>query len=245
VIHSKFDSAYKWREWCRGFLRDEKGNWKKGKSKQVVKLDHFDNYPEITDIFHKLGVFDNSKFKDLDFKLLGLKQLGDIYDWIDGTWLEHFALLQVRRIEVKYQIFDSATSIYIGNPQETEKTKFEIDVAFMRGHQLFAVSCTTAMPLNKEGTQNLRLDYFKNKLFEAYIRARQLGGDEARVALVCCASRKETFTLRTEITNVFQADPNASEQKDSKIIIFGREDLLNLSEKISEWIEDNDQEAAK
>lgn len=245
VVHSDFNSAYKWRKWCRDFLRDENGDWKKGKGKQVVKLDYFDGHHKIKEVFYKLGISDNSKFKDLDFQSLGLAKLGNIYDWIDGTWLEHFALIKIEEIREQYQISDIKTSIYIKNPNSNDKTKFEIDVAFMRGHQLFAISCSTAMPLKKEGEQKLNNHYFKNKLYEAYIRARQLGGDEARVALICCANGKEVNELRTEITNVFQPDSEKDNQKDTKLTVFGREDLLNLSEKISEWIDDNDQEAAK
>ena len=32
----------------------------------------------------------------------------------------------------------------------------------------------------------IELLLLKQKLFEAYIRARQVGGEEARVALICC-----------------------------------------------------------
>ena len=39
----------------------------------------------------------------------------------------------------------------------------------------------------------------KQKLFEADVRARQIGGDEARTALVCRAMKKTTNALENEM----------------------------------------------
>jgi hypothetical protein len=54
-------------------------------------------------------------------------------------------------------------------------TEFEIDIALMRGPRLYVVSCTT------DSTKKL----CKSKLFEVAMRARQMGGDLARSAVVC------------------------------------------------------------
>ncbi|MEW6227510.1 MAG: hypothetical protein AB1700_05355 [Bacillota bacterium] len=56
---------------------------------------------------------------------------------------------------------------------------FQVDVAHCRGHRLYALSCTTSKPSNDA------LYKAKNKLFEVSFRAKQLGGDLARSALVC------------------------------------------------------------
>lgn len=115
-----------------------------------------------------------------------------------------------------------------------KKTKFQFDVAFTRGHQLFAISCTTITDRSN----------CKQKLFEAYIRAQQLGGSEARIALVCCASPKDVSDLRTQISNVLKPKPDAVAQ-DTKITVFGRKDLPNLANKLAEWVKDNDRETQK
>ncbi|MFP4441185.1 MAG: hypothetical protein ACLFVO_28460 [Chloroflexaceae bacterium] len=66
---------------------------------------------------------------------------------------------------------------------------FEFDVAFMRGHQLFGLSCS-AMTKKPE---------LKKKLFEAAVRAAQLGGGETCFALVCCADGNNLRDLKSQL----------------------------------------------
>ncbi|MFM6154425.1 MAG: DUF1887 domain-containing protein, partial [Sphaerospermopsis kisseleviana] len=70
------------------------------------------------------------------------------------------------------------------------------------------------------------------KLFEAHLRARQLGGDEARVALVCFSDRPEW--IKDDMR--FAID-------DRKIEVFGIDDIENLADGIADWIESNNREA--
>lgn len=88
----------------------------------------------------------------------------------------------------------------------------------MRDYQLFALSCTTTD----------KHSLCKQKLFEAALRARQLGGAEARVALVCCHDRPELLKAELEIVT-----------RDRKLAVFGRQDLEHLSQKIADWIGQN------
>ena len=99
---------------------------------------------------------------------------------------------------------------------------FQFDVAFMRGYQLFAISCTTSA----------KDDLCKVKLFEARTRALQLGGSEARVALVCCSGNPDV--LKAELRGTTE---------DSKIEVFGREDLPNLREKFNTWITEQEKKS--
>src|SRR5690606_10157904 len=85
------------------------------------------------------------------------------------------------------------------------KTEFEVDVALIRGHRLYVVSCTTA--------QEKAL--CKSKLFEVAMRARHMGGDLARSALVCL--RDDVGQLRSDIASVWDA-PNGP-------AVFGLADL--------------------
>jgi hypothetical protein len=66
----------------------------------------------------------------------------------------------------------------------------------------------------------------KLKLFEAYRRAKQIGGDEARVALVCCYEKPE------EIKKGFMSSIN-----DPKVNVFGCAELTKLSENLEKWIQ--------
>ena len=94
-------------------------------------------------------------------------------------------------------------------------------MAFTRGYQLFAISVSTTS----------KRDLCKVKLFEAYLRARQMGGDEARVALICCTDEPDSLKAEVAVLD------------DKKIAVFGRDDLMDLSSRIEDWIKQNDKDA--
>jgi hypothetical protein len=90
--------------------------------------------------------------------------------------------------------------------------QFEVDVAMVRAHRLYLISCTT------DDTKKL----CKSKLFEVAMRARQLGGDLARSALVCLidgqdGKGKYIDQLRGDVASVWEA-PNKPQ-------VFGLADL--------------------
>ena len=90
--------------------------------------------------------------------------------------------------------------------------EFEVDVVLVRGHRLFLISCTT----------DTTLAQCKSKLFEVAMRARQLGGDLARSALVCLidgTNEKGPLVdqLRHDVAGVWEA-PNTPR-------VFGAADL--------------------
>lgn len=254
-FHTKPELGKLWREWCNKVLRkatrDQEDKWLK--EKELEKVDplplgipsdletkpqvSLKNYPEIIEALKMLGCANAADALSLqEIQPTGFKDLSNLCKWLDGEWLEDYTLQQVQQVSGELKIYESAASFWIKDPASREKrTKFQFDVAFTRGYQLFALSCTTID--NKAGC--------KQKLFEGYIRARQLGGDEARVALVCCANPKDTNALKTEITNVFKSSPDSNTQSDSKLTVFGREDLLKLSDKIEQWIRENDAEAGR
>ncbi|MBP0002360.1 MAG: DUF1887 family protein [Cyanobacteria bacterium SBC] len=173
--------------------------------------------PQITSKARKAGLTDWKSFRDL---FTG-----------EGYWLENYTLAKVKEISkkigIKYE--NSMMSFRVVDDKRKAKTKnqkaskFELDLAFIRGYQLFAISCTVSP--NK--------DVCKNKLFEAYLRARELGGDEARVALVCCYANPEKI----------EQDMAKFGIRDSKIKVFGREHLANLAEEIADWVKKLDREA--
>lgn len=138
--------------------------------------------------------------------------------YLDGLWLEHYVLQQVKSIADKHSINDYGLNFEV--PLKGAYG-FEFDVAFTRGYQLFAISVSTTS----------KRDMCKNKLFEAYLRARQMGGDEARVALICCTNEPDTLKAEVAVLD------------EKKIAVFGRDDLIDLSSKIEEWIKQNDKDA--
>lgn len=83
---------------------------------------------------------------------------------------------------------------------------FEIDVAFINKHRLYAISCTASIMKKPKDT----LVNCKRKLFEIAIRAQQLGGALARSALVCLmdgGNEKSSYVeqLRNDIADIWDA----------------------------------------
>ena len=59
-----------------------------------------------------------------------------------------------------------------------------------------------------------------------FVRARQLGGDEARFSLVCCL--ENPGAMEKDVNQVWGAE--------GKIRVFGREHLLDLAQHLRDWI---------
>ncbi len=154
----------------------------------------------------------------------GCKDEQDFCKWLSGTWLESAVLSALQNCSQELDLQECCMDL---QPEMlhngTGKTGFQFDVAAIRGYQLFAFSCSTESGEDRGGRGRL-----KQKLFEAYVRARQMGGDEACVALVCCAKQEMADELENEIRHVFN-------QK-GRIRVFGRGDLVNLTENIADWI---------
>lgn len=149
----------------------------------------------------------------------GFREPEDLCKWLDGGyWLESCVLQALQEIAQSQRLHDLCTGIRI--PTIGDKD-FELDVIAIRDYQLYGFSCTTESESDPGGRGQLKL-----KLFEAYVRATQLGGDEARVALVCAADDPDG--LQAEMRRDLEA-PN--------IRVFGRRDLLRLASRFAHWIE--------
>jgi len=94
------------------------------------------------------------------------------YDFLRGVWFEYWIGGLVEGIAKEC---DVSIDIKCERDDDT-KREIQIDVALVRGHRFYVISCTTE-------TEEIHI--CKNKLFEVGIRARQLGGDLARAAMVC------------------------------------------------------------
>ena len=96
--------------------------------------------------------------------------------FLRAIWLEEWVYKKIKDtkcVEDRNLHADIHVSASIGDRD------FQLDVVAIRGHHLFLASCTTSQNLN----------VCKLKLFEVSTRARQLGGDLARSALVCLVDR--------------------------------------------------------
>ncbi|BAZ06398.1 Card1-like endonuclease domain-containing protein [Calothrix sp. NIES-3974] len=228
-IFTDKSKANQWFDWYYHKFReqaykDSRGDWRSPTDleKMVIPLDNLPQ--EIIAGFQQEGfITDDNQLSLSKVKATNqFAQLEYFCKWLDGLWLEHYVLEQVKNIANANSITDYGLNFEI--PLVGTKNGFEFDVAFTRGYQLFAISCTTTD----------RRYLCKQKLFEAYLRARQMGGDEARVALVCCSN--EPDTIKAEITDSIN---------DKKIKVVGREHLTNLSQELVYWIQENDRETSK
>ena len=221
--------AKEYRKWCNGNLRNG-GNLCKSSELKKVEL-------PAGGLFDILQPFwgDSKNLKELN--AIWGRSPGDIEKtakWLDGVWLEDYVLDSILQIKDQANVHQVAKSI---EPLKNgSKRDFEFDVAAMRGYQLFALSCTT-------GSRKAEL---KRKLFELLIRASQMGGDEARAALVCCAPPQkaplgsDNNTIQYHTNNcpekILQEVEESWDVK-GKIKIFGEEHLENLQENLLQWFE--------
>jgi len=138
----------------------------------------------------------------------GLKSPRELSLWLDGMWLEDWALACVKALGYEHRARSLTGRAY---------RRFEIDVALMRGYQLFALSCGVTSDRRRA----------KLKFLEIYTRARQIGGDEARVGLVCAVDDPQG--LEQEIAHEWDAS--------NRVRVFGRQHLPDLQAYFKTWFE--------
>jgi hypothetical protein len=145
------------------------------------------------------------------------ESVGHVAEWLAGPWLEEYVLEAVRSVAQECHITDYALGLEsnIWEPKNVKEEIFESDVLVMQGHRLFYISVTT----------DASKDLNKSKLFEAYVRAQQLGGDQAEVALV--TFYKDSERLVREI--------KAVHGQRARIQVFGFSKLSDLSAELRRW----------
>lgn len=246
-----------WQNWCRKVLQIEArkkvelgsfknadneterifelGDWKNATELRAIALPIQELPPAITGILKQNDmVDDNGCLSIKKIEETGIipkptetkKYPKEICTWLEGVWLEDYVLQNLKNIQEEEKEIHQDEEKLIDElgmsfkfPENADIGHFEFDVAFLRGYQLFALSCTT----------DTEPGLCKLKLFEAYRRARQMGGDEARVALVCCYDKPD------KIKKGFM-----SQIPDDKVNVFGYDDLADLSEKLKTWIQEVD-----
>ncbi|MEY3868807.1 MAG: hypothetical protein RLZZ338_2698 [Cyanobacteriota bacterium] len=226
-----------WQQWCEKVMKHETWEYKKDKKycdwkdEDVLEKVELDLNTAPTAIKNILMPAFGATNNKLSLKTAQEKEhfekIHHVCEWLNCGWLEHYVLSEVLKISQTSQIDGISASFNIVDvDQKSDEVwdKFQFDVAFRRGYQFFAISCTTSSIV----------DVCKEKLFEAYIRARQLGGSEARVILVCF-SNKPDIIAKTFLSMI----------KDKKIAVFGRNDIKDLSKAIEKWIKELDAEVKK
>lgn len=145
----------------------------------------------------------------------------DVLKYFEGVWLESYCLSQLLPLIEKGVLESAMCNLVVEDP------RFEIDIVAICGYQLFVCSCTTIDKPDKKDKAEL-----KQKLFEAYVRSRQLGGDEARVILVTLSNYPDDIEL--EMSQFMGGQKLVGERR---VKVFGRRQLKSLGEYIGQWIE--------
>lgn len=227
LLNANMEACKAWRDWveqelegkCRRGDRPDKWKNKSEMNQQcLVWPGVFD--PLLQDLTvvlqNELNLSGNCLSVSAATDASGYKDPNDFCGWLHGKWLEHYTLDRLQQLPGNSHLHQCVQNI------ETKDVQFDVDVVALRGYQLFALSCST------DDSKSL----LKSKLFEAYIRARQIGGDEARVALISCSNKPADLEreMRRDI------DP------DGRIRVFGREHLPKLAEELACWIQSQSQE---
>ena len=213
-----------WRDWCGLVLRDEAHDGEGWLSKSVlfgVNLP-MPGGPLLADttvaLKYTLGLPAEAEWLPLDPSKCAKwpfpkRKPGHLCQWLDGDWLEDFVLSQVQEVAERCQLHDCV--MRLKTDPTASPAEFEFDVVALRGYQFFGISCGTGYVKGVE----------KLKLFEAYVRARQLGGDEARVGLVC--GYEDPARLEQEMATEWDAT--------GKVRVFGPDHLPALGQHLAHW----------
>lgn len=219
-IHADKEKEKTWRLWCQEALRrDDRPD--KFLSSGKLKLLSTDSFP-----FDSIREAFQHEYPDRSLPLTfaelaqasSFEKVSDkLAKWFDGIWLEHYVFCQLLPLKQDGQVQDLWMTINPSLRKGDDSPDFEFDVACVRGYQLFALTCTSSSDPK----------LCKSKLLEAIIRAEQLGGIEARVALICCVDSPDN--LRDQVSELLHQ---------RRLRVFGRQHLRDLGTYIGEWIEE-------
>jgi hypothetical protein len=114
-----------------------------------------------------------------------------------GHWLEYAAYAAFKEVleDIKARRADRRNfklyhNVYVAQQGTgTVDRHFELDIVAVLGYQIIVVSCSITSGISD----------IKQKAMEAYHRARQLGGDEARAVVLCVASAQDSERVEQEL----------------------------------------------
>lgn len=235
-VHSSPKGFRQWRDWLRTLVGPD------------GEPPSFDQYPDLEDFINEIErACGGSPDAKTLAALIGFESLSKCRRFLISDWLEEYALdaLLACRGDAGFQ--DWAIGLNLkppppDDPKERQPPDFELDVVALAGYQLFLLSCIATeagepeededdaislpqpmQPQKKRGAG--KRSEAKKHLFEAYTRARQVGGDEARAVLISCIADPDL--LQTEVEQKWDAK--------NKIKVFGQSHLRDLPNELAKW----------
>lgn len=221
--HHSPDGGKAWRTWCNEVLRKKTrtkraSDWDKENLLAQVLLPLPDDEllsTAVANMKKTFGITDNLLPLGKASARGGFAKARHLCEWLDGKWLEHYVYQLLYQIKKRQECRLHDIGMGVCPKSEPNMPEYEIDIAVMQGYRLYAISCTTD---DDPGMCKL-------KLFEAYVRARNMAGDEAHVGLVCMADKPEN--LERQVSRSWDAE--------GKMRVFGRQHLSNLPDHLADW----------
>ena len=120
--------------------------------------------------------------------------LGHALEYLDGHWLENYVFGVCEELRTQLGPHTDTRKGVDCRPLSTKNSDVhsDIDVAFMNGYQITAISVTTS----------IARDRCKNKGFEVLLRASQMGGEESRSVLLTALSPNDVAGLADDLKTV-------------------------------------------
>lgn len=148
-------------------------------------------------------------------------RVSTLTNWFNGLWLEHYTFSQIAAAcqEEKFKLNANGLVTNLRATSESGRDS-QADVLALRGYQLYYFSCYTG----SDPTTT------KLKLFEAIVRATQLGGEEARAAVVACVDNP--VALRRQVEEELEDD-----SREGQFEVFGRDSLPKLAGELKRWFD--------
>lgn len=213
-VHNTDDGIKQWQAWYASLSNSG------GTTPQLPDINSYPALQPIITAFNKIGNGETTTEKIAE--ALGFEKIVSASKWFISEWLEDLVLAAIIENKQEFEIKHYANSLEPvpqRSPQGTKPVKFELDAAAMIGYQLYVFSCIVSSPGKDESRE------VKKHLMEAYVRAQQLGGDEARAAVV--GTSKFPEKIEAEVEREWQAW--------GRVKVFGRYDLQNLSHAFRQW----------
>lgn len=203
-VHNNAEAFKQWRQWM-----------KDTECRSLPDTATFSLLREVRQAFDDLC--GKPATPELVAQKLGCKngKLTSCSKWFKGEWLEDYVLWALSQVVTEVGIHDYCIGL---KPQKGRE--FDIDVAAVKGYQLFAISCIASN--DKERC--------KEHLLEIYVRACQIGGDEARIGLV--SFYRDPVALKQEIEEAWFTE--------GRVKVFDAQDLLDgerLQGSLKNWFE--------
>lgn len=202
-VHTTSQGCKQWRAWLNTL------------GEPVPRLPTIADYPALAPVIQGFADLCEGPLTETGVaQALGFDTLKSCTKFFNGGWLEEHTFDAIAPLAGPLHFCDYGIAL---NPDRPGQDDFDIDVAAMWGYQLFAISCRAA---ERKGPA-------KEHLFEVFVRARQLGGDEVRVGLVCCVPKPAA--LQAEVERTWDAE--------GKIRVFGQDHLLDLTAWLEDWFQ--------